>query len=223
MLVQVFTVIGLEAVLLTLADPEVRRSPPWQVGLLAMGLGALTLGCRVADVLGLPLLAEERTGQNDAGLIARGGFWLGLSCCVAGANIGHGEELNSTIFPLIMSMAAFCAFLLALVVGSNGLRLLILERERSAGARVGTVLSCAGALLGHAAAGDWVSWEATRRDYVHQVPALLFLAAASATIERYGRPTEQTRRPTTALVTGAICMGYLLVTIIWIRWTPHST
>jgi hypothetical protein len=104
--------------------------------------------------------------------------------CFAGANIGNGPGWWVVVFSATLSTGGF--FLLwAVVEWLTGVsEMVTVERTSGSGLRLGGFLAGAGIVLGRAVAGDWVSAEATVRDFVVVAWFVLPLAAVAVILER---------------------------------------
>ena len=69
------------------------------------------------------------------------------------------------------------------------------DRDPSAGVRLAGFLIACGLILGRGVAGDWVSAEATVRDFGLAAWPVLLLVIAAVVVERVARPTHTTARP----------------------------
>jgi hypothetical protein len=77
--------------------------------------------------------------------------------------------------------------------------LITIDRDRSAGIRLGALLTASGLLLGRAVAGDWISAAATVSDFVAAGWPVLPLALMALLVERVARPTPENPAPAPAL------------------------
>ena len=69
------------------------------------------------------------------------------------------------------------------------------DRDPSAGFRLGGFLIACGLILGRSVAGDWVSAEGTVRDFAVAAWPVIVLVIVAAVVERVARPTPETPRP----------------------------
>jgi uncharacterized membrane protein YjfL (UPF0719 family) len=153
------------------------------VGFCALWLGFLGISPR-DDVI-------ER--QNLAAAFATAGALAGITFSFAGANIGNGPGWWVVVFSAGLSTAAFFG-LWALVERLTAIsESVTIDRAVDAGLRLGGFLVAIGMILGRAVAGDWVSQEATIRDFVAVAWPVLPLTVLAVTIERVQSPDTRAR------------------------------
>jgi len=186
-------------VLRTWADPEVRSSPAYQLGFLIAWGAALLWAHLVGWLLGLGWLEQGLERGNPGAVWAGVGLTVGTTLAVAGANIGEGETMATTIGPMFLAVGALLGLWGLFTAMTGNTATVTVERDNAAGLRLGSVLVAWGLVLGRSVAGDWVSVEATLRDFLYQglLPGLGLLGLA-VVIEFLTRPTRL--RPLPALL-----------------------
>jgi hypothetical protein len=207
------------AVLWAWADSEVRAVPVYQVAFLIAWGAAMIWAHLVSSLIGLNCLEQGLEGRNPAVVRAWAGLMLGTTLTVAGANIGQGPTEATTLVPMVMAVAALLGLwaMFAALTGSTAS--VALERDRPSGWRLAGLLVAWGLILGRSVAGDWVSLEATLRDFWRDGlrPALVLLALA-AVVELWERPRR--RRPFPPVFgAGVIPAGLFLgFSLVWLWW-----
>ena len=142
----------------------------------------------------------ERDNASAAWVIA--GAVLGITLCFAGGNIGDGPGWWVVVFSAgLATVGLFVAWLL-LEAFSGVSDTVTIDRDLSAGIRVGAYLVACGLLLGRAVAGDWVSARATLRDFSENAWPVFVLLAIAVLVERVARPTHA--RPVPAVFANGI-------------------
>ncbi len=189
-------------VLTTAAAKEVRENVGY-VGLFT-ATGAVALGVvnLLSTLIGISALQDAVERRNLAAAWAVGGAWLGSTLCICGANVGEGPTIYTTLGPLALSVGALGGCWLAFACVTKSTAAVVVDRDCASGVRLAGLLVAWGLVLGRAVAGDWVSSEATLRDFaVNGWPALALLLIA-APVELMVRPTP--RRPFPPLVSAGV-------------------
>jgi hypothetical protein len=198
--------------LLTGADPLVRSSPGLIVLFLAVAALTLALATVVGSAFGLSMLASYVRGKNLAVGWAVAGLWLATGVVNAGANVGRGDTIYTTLGPLALAFGTLLALAAILCAATGRFRVVRLDRDPPAGVRLAGLFVAWGLVLGRAVAGDWESTGRTLEDFAaHGWPAVVFLGAAIV-IELMLRPTvERPRVPWPAGVGPAV--AYIAVAL----------
>jgi hypothetical protein len=205
------------AVLRSWADPEVRSSWEYQGGfLVAWGVAMIGVNL-VGSLIGLDVLEHGVERRNPAAVWAWVGLLLGATLVVAGANIGQGPTIATTLGPTILALVAMLALWLLFAASSGNTASVTVERDGPSGVRLASLLIAWGLILGRSVAGDWVSTAATWRDFLQQglKPGFVLLGLALV-IEFLERPTR--RRPSPpAFQAGILPAGsFLIFALGWI-------
>ncbi len=169
--------------------------------LLYFGLGVIWL--RVAEwlfrYLGISAEYDVIERHNRAALAAYTGGLLGIALCYSGGNIGEGPGAEVVIFSAGLSTIGFFLVWLALTAVSEIDYTVTVDRDMSAGLRLGAVLAAAGLILGRSVVGNWVSYEATVRDFIVYGSPVLLLLVLAIVVERFAKPTVERPAPPLAL------------------------
>jgi len=167
------------------AADDVRNSETYLTLYMLAGVAWVGLGADLFRFLGVSPRDDAVERQNLAAAFATAGALAGITFCFAGANIGNGPGWWVVIFSAALSTGAF--FLLwAVVEKLTGVsESITVERTSGSGLRLGGFLAGTGMILGRAVAGDWVSAEATIRDFAAMAGPVLPLAAAAVVVERF--------------------------------------
>lgn len=140
-------------------------------------------------------------GNSSAAWVIAGGV-LGITLCFAGGNIGDGPGWWVVVFSAGLATAGLFVAWLLLEALSGVSDTVTIERDPSAGIRVGAYLVACGLLLGRAVAGDWVSAQATLSDFCANAWPVLVLLTVAVLLERLARPTPA--RPVPAVFANGV-------------------
>jgi hypothetical protein len=169
----------------TEAASEVRNTVGYQwlfVTATAVAFGVATTGL---SVLGLDPVADVLERHNHAALIAIAGLWVAVTVCSAGANLGEGDTVFTTLIPLALSVIILLAFTLVYAAATSGFSAIAIAHNTFAGIRLASFLIAASFVLARAGSGDWVSLSATLADFSKALPPLAALLAVAIAVERY--------------------------------------
>jgi uncharacterized membrane protein YjfL (UPF0719 family) len=162
----VICVILLYIVLRNYAADDVRESTIYLPFYMVVGAAWVGLVRLVFPFLGISPRDDAIERQNLSAALATFGALLGTTFCFAGANVGNGPGWWVVIFSAGLSTAAFFALWALLEKYTAISETVTINRESGAGLRLGGLLCGMGLIFGRAAAGDWVSTEATVKDFV---------------------------------------------------------
>jgi hypothetical protein len=181
--------------LVTGADPQVRGGGEY-IALFLLIAAASVAGVSVAgSVLGLSALDGVVRRRIGATLWAVAGLWLGTGLINAGANVGRGATIYTTVGPLALALATFLVLVAVVSAFTRGFHAVRLDRDGPSGLRLAGLFVAWGLILGRAVAGDYESVGRTVEDFVaYDWPAALLLAAAIP-IEWRLRPTVESPVP----------------------------
>lgn len=194
------------------ADVQVRSSYQYQALFVVVGGAWLFAVLRLLPIFGLSAEADVAARGNRAALTAILGAQLGACLCYAGANLGAGDTIWTTLGPAALAAALFLGawFLHELI--ARAFEAVAIEHDLEAGVRLGGFLTAVGLLAGRAAAGDWVSHDATARDFGSACVPIGLLTVAAAGVHR-ARVAYGARAP---LAGGAFATVYVLSVGAWI-------
>lgn len=200
--------------LLTRADPEVRSGPGYIVLFLAVAADTLALVTLAGPAFGLPTIDSFVRGRNTAVGWAMAGLWLGTGLVNAGANVGRGDTIYTTLGPLALALAALLVLVAALSALTQGFRAVRIDRDVPAGVRLAGLFLAWGLFLGRGAAGDWESAAQTLEDFGRSAAAAAYLMVGGAIVEAALRPTI--RHPERNWLWGiGPAVGYSIPAVVW--------
>jgi uncharacterized membrane protein YjfL (UPF0719 family) len=202
------------------ADPRVVGHLDYTI-LFMLGGGMWILGAsRFLDVLGISIRDDAIERDNLAALLAVWGILSGVGIVYALSNIGTGATIWTTLLPgLVATFALLLMSLLAELIGGSVADAITIDRDVASGLRSGGAALGCSIILGHAAAGDWTSWNQTWSDLAnHGWPAAL-IAIAAGVLQRMLGPSAHRPQPS-ILELGVIPATLLiaagvLVVVIW--------
>ena len=205
---------GILYVLEAWASFDVVDAPYFIVGYASLGLlwitGAAKLQAATADIR---FQQDVRDRNNVAAAVAIGGLLLGDAAAYAGGNVGDGPGLHVVLFAALLSTGAVTAAVWLVAACSDGEERITIDHDVGAALRLGALALATGIVAGRAAAGDWISAEATVRDFAGVawpiVPAVV-LAIAN---ERWAAPSyaepSPLRSASFAAVLLAVAIAYV--------------
>ena len=205
------------ATLLTGADPVVRRGPGYIILFLAVAGVAFATATAAAAVIGVSPLDDAVRRPNPAAVWATAGLWLGTAVAVAGANIGRGDTIGTTIGPLALGVATLLILWALHAAATDSAAAISQGRDVSTGLRVAGLLVAWGLVFARATAGDWESVARTWEDFAIQGWPTVALLVVAIPIEWLLRPSA--RRPAPPWLAGVgPALVYLLVAAGWVAW-----
>jgi hypothetical protein len=174
---------------------DVRDDPTYLTFYLVFGAAWVGFFVRLLAVAGISTRDDVVERANASASIAVAGAMLAITLCYAGGNIGDGPGWWVVAFAAgLATLALFAAWmLLELISGVSDV--VTVDRDAAAAVRLAGFLVACGVILGRSVAGDWVSAEATVRDFVVVAWPVLVLVGVAAVVERVARPTMATPRP----------------------------
>jgi uncharacterized membrane protein YhaH (DUF805 family) len=203
------------AALVTSADPQVRSNTGYVVLFLAVAADTLALATVAGSFLGLSTLDGFVRRPNAAAGWAVAGLWLATGVVNAGANIGRGDTIDTTLSPLALGLATLMLLVGALSAATGRFRAVRLDRDPPAGVRLAGMFVAWGLVLGRAVAGDWESALRTWEDFlVYGWPVLVLLAVAVPVEWVLGPTVRRPRVPWPAGVGPAVT--YVAAAAAWV-------
>lgn len=146
---------------------DVRGDPGELAFYLVSSLAAILASQALFAFLGVSLRDDVIERRNRGALFAFAGLTLGASCCIAGSNVGNGPGAGAVLLCAVVSLGTVLLLWSLLACLADAAEAITVERDAGAGLRVGGFLAGCGVVSGAAVAGDWVSFGATLRDFVH--------------------------------------------------------
>lgn len=183
------------AILKLLASHDVRDADAYLFMYTAMGSAWTGAFVTLSPLLGFSLRADVLRHRNPAIAIVISGWVLAVMFAFAGGNIGDGPHWGVVVLCALVATGSLVviALLFQKLTGNNDA--LTIEHDVASGVRMATLLISSGAILGSAVAGDWVSIDATLRDFASRAwPAMLVLIAGLVA-EKLFRSSREVPRP----------------------------
>jgi len=194
-------------VLKTWASFDVVDDPFYVIGYLSLGVVWISVSAKVLNgVADIRFQQDVRDRNNLAAAVTIGGLLLGSALAYAGGNIGDGPGFHVVVFTALLSTATVygSAWVLALV--SDGEERISVDHDLGAAVRFAALAIGAGIVAGRAAAGNWVSTEATLRDFAAVAWPVGVLVMASVIMERRAPPAYAERS-----LAGSVLFGATLI------------
>jgi hypothetical protein len=199
--------------LLIAADPVVRDNSWYIILFLVVAWLSLAIATAASAILGLSPLDDAVRRPNAGAVWGTAGLWLGTALCVAGANVGRGDTIGTTLGPLAMAVGTFLALWGLLSAATDNLSAVTSGRDLGAGIRLFGLSLAWGLILGRAVAGDWESIGRTLADFGHDGWPVLALLAIAILVERIRTPAGKPIG-TAVLVAGT----YVAAAAGWVMW-----
>ena len=173
--------VGVLFVLLRWSAADVRSESGEVIFYFVFSLAGIVAAQHLFSCLGISLRDDVVERRNRAALWAVLGLIVGVSCCIAGANVGNGPGGEVVFFCAALSVGALLILWVLLATLAGMAEAITVERDLRAGVRAGAFLASCGAVFGTAVGGDWVSLSATLRDFIRlawPVAAVAFFVIA---------------------------------------------
>ncbi len=203
------------------ASLDVRNAPQYLLMYVVLGLAWLRLAEMNMAYAGISVRDDVIERRNRAAIPATVGGLVGVTLCYAGGNIGNGPGWWVVVFAAALATGTLAVARLVHERLTAANDVVTIDRDPSAGVRMGAFLAACGLLLGRAVAGDWVSALATVRDYARFLPAVAVLVVLGVVIERIARPTpERPRAPMSVFGTGVaiVYLGFAAAYVAMFEW-----
>jgi uncharacterized membrane protein YjfL (UPF0719 family) len=201
-------------VLRAAAASDVRTAQPYLLLYGLMGAAWLAVAIRVLPLVGISARDDVIERCNASATFVIAGALLGFALAFAGGNVGDGPGWWVVLFSSGVATLTLFALWLALEAITRVSETVTVDRDPAAGLRLAAFVVATGAICGRAAAGDWVSAEATLRDFAAVArPALLILVLAIV-VERLTQPTVN--RETPSVVWGGMvpALAYIFIAAV---------
>ena len=174
---------------------DVRGDPRYLTFYLVLGAAWVGVWIRWLAITGVSMRDDVVERSNASAAIVIAGAMLGITLCYAGGNIGDGPGWWVVVFSAGLASVALFAVWMLLEAVAGVSEAVTVDRDPSAGLRLAGFLIACGLVLGRSVAGDWVSAEATVRDFASAGWPVIGLAIVAAILERVARPTPSAPRP----------------------------
>jgi len=135
-------------------------------------------------LLGISLRDDVAERANSAAGFALNGYTLGVTFCIAGANVGNGPGFEIVLFCTGLATAALLLLWVLFHIATGAADMITIERDLGMGIRTGGWLAGTGLVLGASVAGDWTSTLSTLHDFVRYTWPVFLLSALLAILER---------------------------------------
>lgn len=182
-------------VLRNAASFDVRDDPRYLTFYLVLGAAWVGVWIRWLAVTGISTRDDVVERANGSAALAVTGALLGITLSYAGGNVGNGPGWWVVVFSAALATLALFAAWMLLETVSGVSDTVTVDRDPSAGLRLAGFLIACGVILGRSVAGDWVSAEATVRDFGAAAWPVIVLVVVAAVVERGARPTPDSPRP----------------------------
>jgi len=197
------------------ADPVVRDDLGYLFLFLAVEAATLAGVTAASALIGLSALDDAVRHPNPAAVWGLSGLWVGTSIAVAGANLGRGDTIGTTLGPMVIATLLLLILLAVFAMTTGELSSVRLDRDAPSGGRLAGLLVACGLILGRAAAGDWESVKRTWEDFAAQGWPTVALLAVAIPLELVLRPSP--RRPVPSRAAGTIpAIAYLAAAAAWL-------
>jgi hypothetical protein len=203
-------------VLLRLAAHDVRDSLEYLFLYWMLGAAWLRAAVALLPWLGLSLRDDVVERGNPAALPAAAGWLGGMTLAFAGGNIGDGPGWWVVVGCALLSSGVLVLAWLLMQALAGATEAVVVERDVAAGWRLGGLLLACGLIAGRAAAGNYLSVEATLSDFArHGWPVLPLLALAIA-LQRAAYPLPEPQLSSLAKVGVAPALGYVAYAVLMV-------
>ncbi len=203
------------------ASLDVRDAPQYLFMYVVLGLAWLRLAEMNMAYAGVSVRDDVIERRNRAAIPATVGGLVGVTLCYAGGNIGNGPGWWVVVLSACLATGTLAVARLVHERLTSANDAVTIDRNPSAGVRMGAFLVACGLLLGRAVAGDWVNAIATVRDYSRFLPAIAVLVVLGTVIERLARPTpERPRAPMAVFGLGVaiVYLGFAVAYLAMFEW-----
>ena len=201
---------------------DVRESLIYLLFYQALGLAWVRLSAELMSFVGISPRDDVIERRNRAAIPAVGGALIAISLCYAGGNVGNGPGWWVVVFCAALATGGLAAVWLVVDRLTTITDAVTIDRDPSAGLRLGGLLIACGLVLGRAVAGDWHSLELTVADFVFTAWGVIPIIIVAVGVERVARPRSE--RPRHAVHrTRCAARARLLVArgrVVWWRGWP---
>ena len=214
------TLVPTYVVLQRWADPRVVGRLDYTILFMLGGGMWIFVASRFLEVLGISIRDDAIERNNLAALVAVCGILSGVGIVYALSNVGTGATIWTTLLPgFVATIALFLMYMLVEFTGEAVTDAITIDRDVASGLRLGSAVLGCSIILGHAAAGDWASWNQTWRDLADRGWPAVPIAIAAGGLQRMLRPTAHRPQPGilkfgVVPATLVLAAGFLVV-VIW--------
>jgi uncharacterized membrane protein YjfL (UPF0719 family) len=205
------------AVLLLWSSPDVRSDAGWMALYIMGGAAWLQLGLFLLALFGIGAREDVIERQNPAAAWVVYGTMLGAAFCYAGSNIGSGPGAEVVLFCAVLSTAFLFAFWFFLERTFRLADRVTIDRDESAGIRIGGWMLSLGLIFGGAVAGDWESMEGTIHDFLHYAWVALPLLLGAIAIEGAFKALQK-GKDSHRSASVAVALVYFFSAAIYVAW-----
>ena len=195
---------------------DVQDSLHYRFFYLVLGAGWLGLGRLLLSYLNLYLRDDLLERNNAASGWACGGALLGLTLCFAGGNVGAGPGWWVVVYCAALATAAAALGWIVLDALTRASDNISIERDVSTGMRISGFWIAAGLILGRCVAGDWISFDATNKDFVWFGSPFLILLAVAILVELRLRPGNLDKKTSILLKGVTPAAAYILGALLYV-------
>jgi hypothetical protein len=189
----VLCTVGLFEVLRRWSDPVYVAGHADYMLMFLLGGGVwLAAAWAAVSLVGVSPRDDALERKNVAAAVFVSCMLAGVMAAYAGANVGGGPTIWTTLVPAIAGTAILVACLVVLCVAAPVSDAIAIDRDVAAAVRNGGALVAMGIIIGRAAAGDWISWWNTFGD-------LLGLSWPAGVVFVVGMGLNRTMLPTPAV------------------------
>lgn len=211
-------VAGLVALWLVLekfASFDVRADPVYLFFYMVIGAAWIAAASWLPAIFGISYRDDVAERGNAGAAWAIGGAIVGGSLIFTGANIGDGPGWWVIFYTGGIALGVFAVCWLAVELVTGVSETITVDRDTSAGVRLGALLLANGLILGRASAGNWYGADQAATQVFRIGVAALALSAFAIGVERILRPSpEHASQP---MVAGAVpALVYMGVASGWL-------
>lgn len=182
--------------LLFWADRQVAGHFDYMALFLLVGAALVFVSSQVFGFLGVSARDDALERNNPAAIVVVVASQVSVGLIYAGANVGGGPTIWTTLVPAVAGIVALFALRLAIeFIGGNVFETVTIDRDFSAGLRLAGAMVGCGVILGRAAGGEWASWPQTWTDFIRYGMPAIPLALAAGILHRVMRPSATVPRP----------------------------
>lgn len=178
------------------ADPQVVGHLDYTILFMLGGGMWIFVASRFLEVLGISIRDDAIERDNPAALVAVWGILSAVGVVYALSNIGTGATIWTTLLTGFVATVALLLmpFLIELTGGAVADAITI-DRDVASGLRLGGALLGCSVILGHAAAGNWTSWNHTWSDLARRGWPAVVIAVGAGALQRMLGPTAHRPQP----------------------------